>query len=400
VTPARQHRPPAATRRTIVPAAAVIAAAVTAAALLAGCGRSAAAGSSSSPPPPGPIATATSTSGASWAIVRSGGAAVGGKFWQLLVRPAGSTTWRLATPPGVADNGGLVVTGAANGTMTAGFVPNELLKFTPLASSTDTGTHWTQGLLSAGLSAAPSALAAVPGGRLVAITSKGAAEESGHDGSGWTSLTTLRSLAATPAGRSCGLTALSAVAVGRAGTPLVAGACSRSGKVGIFVRSAGGWGFAAESQRGTGLNEPVRVLQMVSLASGTDVLLAVGSGPGEIVRPAWLSASTGVLTTGYPLNAKGSPITSTFFASSGAWGVVFGERARFDGIGSSGYLWFNNDATLPAQHATVVAQPGLVHSSGGLTALVPGLDTVAVWQQDKAGTWHRTQLISLPSAPS
>src|ERR1019366_7848264 len=30
-------------------------------------------------------------------------------FWQLFVRPHASATWTLATPPGVADNGGLGV---------------------------------------------------------------------------------------------------------------------------------------------------------------------------------------------------------------------------------------------------------------------------------------------------
>ncbi len=37
-----------------------------------------------------------------------GSAASHNNFWQLFVRPAGSAEWKLVTPPGVADNGGLV----------------------------------------------------------------------------------------------------------------------------------------------------------------------------------------------------------------------------------------------------------------------------------------------------
>jgi hypothetical protein len=38
-----------------------------------------------------------------------GSAAEHNNFWQLFVRPAATGKWRLATPPGVASNGGLVV---------------------------------------------------------------------------------------------------------------------------------------------------------------------------------------------------------------------------------------------------------------------------------------------------
>ena len=32
----------------------------------------------------------------------------GWPLWEVFVRPAKSSTWQLVTPPGVADNGGLV----------------------------------------------------------------------------------------------------------------------------------------------------------------------------------------------------------------------------------------------------------------------------------------------------
>lgn len=92
--------------------------------LAAGC-----AGSPVSTPPttavpagPPPLATAsTGPTGAGWAIVEMGGsAAQEDNFWELFVRPAGTATWRLATPAGVADNGGLEAAGIG-GSLVAGF---------------------------------------------------------------------------------------------------------------------------------------------------------------------------------------------------------------------------------------------------------------------------------------
>src|SRR6266700_2122025 len=94
-----------------LPRAAGIAAAL-AAILVAGCGSTQAAA-----PAPGagrgarpPLVTSlTIPGGPSWAIVEMGGPrARHNNFWQLVTRPAGTASWRLATPPGVADNGGLV----------------------------------------------------------------------------------------------------------------------------------------------------------------------------------------------------------------------------------------------------------------------------------------------------
>ena len=89
-----------------------------AAALIAGCG-------SAAPAAPGPAAEATPagapflatslvTAAGTWAVAVMGGSAAShNNFWQLFVRPAGSRSWKLVTPPGTADNGGLVLAAAA-----------------------------------------------------------------------------------------------------------------------------------------------------------------------------------------------------------------------------------------------------------------------------------------------
>ena len=68
-------------------------------------------------------------------------------FWELFLQPSAGTTWTLRTPPGVADNGGIAVAVSPAGAVTVGFLPSFLLRFSPLARSTDGGTSWSSGLL-------------------------------------------------------------------------------------------------------------------------------------------------------------------------------------------------------------------------------------------------------------
>jgi hypothetical protein len=398
------RRPPLAVT---VCSAAVCAVAVGLAGALAGCGaRTAARSSPATPAPPPPIAlsTANSAVGTSWAVVRTGGPSVGGRFWQLLIRPAGTGTWRLVTPPGVADNSGLVVAGASDGTLTVGFVPGRQLRFTPLATTHDDGAHWTGGLLPAGLVAAPSALAALPGGHLLAITATGA-EESGRGGSGWTSLVTLRALAATPAGRSCGLVRLTAAAASPSGTPLLGGDCTRPGAVGIFEQTASGWRAARPVRHGGRASQPISVLQMVRAGSLTSILLAAGAGRSERVYPDWLAGPVAAWRPELAAGIGAGQLGSTAVSARGDLAVVgVSRQGMLDGapspIGASrgkGVVEFNNMSVDPPASGATLALGSL---SGPITALVPGVSSVAVWQSDKSGKWHRIQLIEVPVAPT
>ena len=84
-----------------------------AAMLAAGCGSTAEqATAPARPAVPPSLATSLATATGTWAVAVMGGSAAShNNFWQLFVRPDGTSTWRLATPPGVASNGGLVLTG-------------------------------------------------------------------------------------------------------------------------------------------------------------------------------------------------------------------------------------------------------------------------------------------------
>jgi len=383
----------------------------------AACGSGAGAGPGAAAPPPAArpsmLTSLSAGHGAAWAVVEVGGSrATHNNFWQLLVRPAAGQAWRLATPPGVADNGGLVATGPggpAAGTgsaapgLVAGFVPSQDLTFSPLAVSRDGGRHWSPGLLPSGLAAAASALAAGPDGRLLAMTRTGV-QLSGRGGTSWSPLVTTRALAASPAGRSCGLTGLTAVAFGSTGAPLLAGACSKPGVTGIFAESGGQWRLAGLKPPAAFAGRPVTVVQLTATAPGRlTALLAAGPSPARAggteaglaqdLAAAWFGDGQ-PWTTSAPLPLGGRKLVSTAAGSDGTAGVILtGGRAAVirPATGTAAAAWTALPA-LPAAAADLVLGPG--HQVSVLTA---GRTTVTTWRLAVAGTsWSPGQKLAIP----
>lgn len=69
-------------------------------------------------------------------------------FWELFTRPAASSQWELATPPGIADNGGLIAAAPAAGQrLDVAVRPSQGPTFSPLASTGDGGKTWGTGLV-------------------------------------------------------------------------------------------------------------------------------------------------------------------------------------------------------------------------------------------------------------
>jgi hypothetical protein len=398
--------------------------------LTAACGSGGAGpGQAAAAPPaaarPSMLTSLSAGHGAAWAVLEAGGSrARHNNFWQLLVRPAAGQAWRLATPPGVADNGGLVATGPGstagpgsdgNGSgaagagaapgLIAGFVPSQDLTFSPLAVSRDGGRHWSPGLLPSGLAGAASALAAGPGGRLLALTRTGV-QLSGSDGAGWSPLVSTKALAASPAGRSCGLTGLTAVAFGSAGAPLLAGACRHPGVTGIFFLSGGQWRLAGLKPPAGFAGRPVTVVQLTSTAPGKlTALLAAGpapAGPGagtgagtaQDLAAAWLGDGQ-PWTTSAPLPLGGRKLVSTAAGSGGSAGVILtGGRAaviRPASPTAAAAAWTSLPA-LPAAAADLVLGPG-----GQVSVLTAGRTTVTAWLLSTTGAaWSPGQKLTIP----
>jgi len=362
------------------------------------------------PPPaarPSMLTSLSAGHGAAWAVLEVGGSRTAhNNFWQLLVRPAAGQAWRLATPPGVADNGGLVATspGSAAPGLVAGFVPSQDLTFSPLAVSRDGGRHWSPGLLPSGLAAAASALAAGPDGRLLALTGAGV-QLSGRGGTSWSPLVTTKALAASPAGRSCGLTGLTAVAFGSAGAPLLAGACSHPGVTGIFAESGGQWKLAGLKPPAAFAGRPVTVVQLTTTAPGRlTALLAAGPPPARAggteaslaqdLAAAWFGDGQ-PWTTSALLPLGGRKLVSTAAGADGTAGVIMtGGRAAVirPASGSATAAAWTALPALPAAAADLVLGPGRQ-----VSVLSAGRTTVTAWQLAVAGTsWSPGQKLTIP----
>jgi len=338
-----------------------------------------------------PIATSLAGPGQpGWAVVPMGGSSKGhDSFWELFVRATSSDQWKAATPPGVASNGGLAVAGVGSG-LVAGFQPSQDLTFSPLASIASPAAAWSEGnaLVNPGLASVPGALAAGPDHQLLALTRTGEVLLSTSDGTSWTHLTTLQSLQRTAAGRSCGLTALTAVAFGTGGVPLVGGSCARPGTAGIFAAEREAAAGVVPSLS-AGSASPVTVLCLTTQANRTVAQIQLGAGYSTRVLAAWLPNGASQWTvSAADATGGGPPRSLDIWADGSAALVLAGGKA--DTISAMGSSW-RSLPELPAGTATLALGP-----AGQLQALVPSGATLTVWQLAPSGVgWDRLQQLKV-----
>ena len=370
--------------------------AVACAALIAACGSTAPATGGSPAawaPPAGAqlLDTSADTAAGTWATVVMGGSVAShNNFWQLFIRPPGSQRWKLVTPPGVPDNGGLVLA-AAGPSLITGFRPSQGLTYTPLTQTRDGGQAWSStGPLGGALANVPDALAAEPGsGKLLALTASGTASIAAPGYTRWVTLARPRSLAATAAGRRCGLRSITAAAYSPAGQPLLAGTCSRPGTIGIFADNGGTWQAAGPDIPAALARQPISVLRLTSIASQTVVLLAVGTGHATSLLAAWSADNGRHWTVSPSLSLAGAGLASAGIGPAGTAAVITtsGRAAVITSAGSWHPL-----PTLPAATATLVPGP-----ASQAEALAVHRGTLTIWQLAAGGsTWTKMQVIEVP----
>jgi hypothetical protein len=338
-----------------------------------------------------PLDTSLATTAATWAaVVMGGSAAQYNDFWQLFVLPSGSTQWKLVTPPGTADNGGLVMAAGSAGELITAFRPSNLLTYTPLVQTSDLGHNWSAlNPLDAGLASTPDSLAAQPGaGTLLALLGTGAAEQGTPGGTHWTTLTTARALAGTQAGRACGLRALTAVAYTSAGVPLLAGTCTRPGVAGIFAPAGHGWQNAGPALSGLLAHQPITVLRLGTADDQTSALLAVGTAEHAMLVAAWLASGGTKWSISPPLTSGGN----------GAAAASFGPGQTVAVITTGGHgavLADGHWRLLPALPSGTMA---LAIGAGGTSdALAVHRATLTVWHLASGhGSWTIAQVLSVP----
>jgi hypothetical protein len=323
------------------------------------------------------------SSAGTWAVVPMGTSGTN-LFWELFLRPPGTARWALVTPPGVADNGGLVAAAGSGRSLTAGFRPSQHLTFSPLAVTANAGRSWSAlpGVLPGELAAGPDALAAVPGGKLLALTTAdgGTAYSSADGGGRWTELTAAPSLARLPAAQACGVSGLTAVTVNANGTPLAGAVCGRPGTAGIFRFTGSSWQPAGPALPPSLHAATVRVLRLTTTPAGTAAVLATsGSGGNYVVGARASAAPSGSPGQHWTLTAPLATGTAQVLtAGPGPGGEIY-VLLRSTGAGrlemcqTPGSLW----ACFPAvPSGTVTIVPG---PAGQAEALAVHGSQLTVW---------------------
>ena len=300
--------------------------------MLAGCG-STPAGQAAPAAPPVPaarlsLATSAQYQDGSWAVLVMGGsAAAHNNFWQVFVRPGQTRTWKLATPPGAASNGGITVAAEGGPVLAAAVRPSQDLSFSPLASSGDNGAKWAQsGLLDARLAGYPDALAATPGGGLIALTKTGDVELRAHPGGSWTRLASEHAVV-TAAGRGCRARPAHLGRLQPLGRPGGGGDCSRAGEAGIFRLAGGHWSRTGPALPAALAGSKSRILQMARRGRALAALLVAGHGTAARLLGAWSNPGR------HLVDAVRSP---TSWARRVLVGVVRQWRARRAPVGRPG----------------------------------------------------------------
>lgn len=311
----------------------------------------------SEPPPVStPLATTLVTGQGAWAVLPMGDlSSSADTFWQVFVRPPagqpGAAGWQLATPPGVAANGGLVSAGTVN-ELVIGFRPSASLTFSPLAASANAGRTWTPDVIDAPLANVPDALAVSAAGQQAALLTDSTIETRAADGT-WSKLAAIGDIAASPPGRDCGVRAVSALSFWNGGELAAAADCAHPGIAGIFIITSGRWLAAAPALPASLANTKVSVLrlgdQTALLLAGDDLLASWGQrvsdplpGVGGVLGSGFGAAQTGGQSM-WALLADGRAATIT---PGGAWQllpkvpdgtkVIVADRGQTQALAASG----------------------------------------------------------------
>jgi hypothetical protein len=317
-------------------------------------------------------------------------------FWELFSRPSAASGWTLVTPPGVADNGGLVVSPGPDSTVLTGFEPSQDLAFSPLALSSDDGRSWSPGLVPGGLAPVPDALAASPGTEALALLRSAGGEvvRSTGNPSDWSELVGRDGLVSSAAGRSCRVGTLTAVTVDDSGGSLVGTTCTAKGVVGVFGSTGGAWRLIGPRLSGAWASATTKVLRLVDADHVTSGLVAatrasrtsmigVAAGPGGH----WARSPSLAL-------APGARIASTGVEPGGGFVVLMSRPRRgsvIDMETGPGGAW-RSLPTPPTGTAAVV-----VGDNGEVDVLSEALVQLTDWRLDAApGTWRKIETVTVP----
>jgi hypothetical protein len=321
-------------------------------------------------------------------------------FYELFERPAGGSTWSLRTPPGVADNGGLVVGASDSGALTAGFLPSADLTFSVLAQSLIGGTTWSPGNVPSALAPDPDALATGPSGEVVAVLAGSAGKVVSSDSgmASWHSIGSVAALTGLMPG--CPVTAVTAVAVTGSGSPVIGARCANSPVVGLFTPAAapGTWSSIGGVYAVSGPSTTT-VLRLHTWSQGMSALVEQSTTGGTRIVGEWVSGPTPSATGTHgstPLSVpNGWSIRATAVGGGTGAGLTVllgadsGSALRVESVGGPGQPWVQTAA--PPSGTTAVAAVGTETD-----AFVPTGSQLAIWTTTPAGGWIRAARMTVP----
>ena len=198
-------------------------------------------------------------------------------------------------------------------------------------------------------------------------------------------------LAAAPAARACALTGLTAAAYTAAGSPMLAGTCSRASTVGIFGYADGTWHHSAPSLPASLAGQRVRVLRLSRAGPGDVALLEAGTGPSASLLAAW-SSDGGRQWRVSPAFRLGAAYAESVSVGAGGAAAVVLSGHRGVTLAGPGASW-RALPSLPAGRTVTLA----LRAAGTAEALVAGGGSLTVWQlRPGAAGWARTQAITVP----
>jgi hypothetical protein len=321
-------------------------------------------------------------------------------FWELFVQPPAGTPWSLRTPPGVADNGGITVGASAAGPLTVGFMASNLLRFSPLARSTDGGSNWSPGYLPNALAAVPDALADGPAG-ISAVVGTGAAQLvlTGKGLSGWSTVASTRSLARVTG---CAVRRITAVAPAPAAAGAVLGVqCAQPGRIGVLTPSpaapGGTWGTTWSSvgpRLAGGATGTATVLRLESGGAGLGGLARVRAGATVALVAFWRATGRSGWSQSPALRVPvdwSVQATATGGGSGQGEAVLLasGDHRTVAEVAGPGAPW----VTLPAPPSGTEA---LAVRGAATDAFTVSGSHLAVWSTTGSAGWSRTQAMTVP----
>jgi hypothetical protein len=346
-----------------------------------------------------PLTTSLGGGGRQWAAIPMGQpGSVADTFWELFYKAGPASHWAEVTPPGVADSGGLAIAGggASGSSLTVGFEPVLLLGFSPLAATADGGRSWSAGTLQGKLAPVVGAVAAGSNGAVLALVRDGGGQLYYSPGglAQWSMVTTRAELAATPAGRQCSLTALTAVAL-VGGADIAGGACAKPGVVGILTSQAGGWHLSGPQLPPAYRAGTTEVLRIdASSGGGLSVLVAVRTGSGAAVlalrrapgSQSWSDSAAVALPYGADLESTG------FDSADGDYLVLYRPvgGATTLSYSSSTAAW-HTTRNLPAGTSAAVFT-----ATGSFDAITHSEFEFRSWTLSPQGTWTVEQSVYVP----